>query len=266
MKSERRHELQTNSLADSLSHAPQFLREHGSKILLGLIIVLLITMLIYQRSRRSAEELDIGWMSISTARSAIQRIELLPQMVQDPTEVAGARKQFAENASTALAPVMASDNRQIAAEAYLLRGDLNWTLANTPVPAVATTQPSAAEPTTEDYLARAQEAFEKVVRVYPEQSSTVQNARFGLAAIAENRRDFETAAKLYREITGDPQSTESYKNLAEMRLAVLEDLKNPIFIAAAPAPTTAATAPASATAPGTAPAAQSPAPATQPAR
>lgn len=249
MKSERRHELQTNSLATALQAAPQFLRVHGSKIFLGLIIVLLAAIFLYQRSRRNQEQLDAGWGNISAARTSMSRLTLLPQLIESPVQLASVRKQIIEDASAALAPMLGSDNRQIAAEAYLVRGDLNLAIAHLPPIAAAATQPALQiEGTSADHVDKAEEAYEKVLRVYPEEHRTVTNARFGLAAVAEDKRDFDAAAKRYEEIKNDAKTLPAYKTLAEIRLAALEDIRKPMYLAPA---AVAATAPS--TAPATAP-------------
>jgi hypothetical protein len=254
MKSERRHELHTNSLAQTIARTPEFLREHGSKVLLGVIIVLLVVILIHQRMRRNLEQLDTGWTSITSARYSIQRIGLLPAQIRNPVDIAAARRQMTESASSALTSVIGSDNPQLAAEAYLLRGDLNWTLANLPELPEAATQPALKlEGSSQEYLTRAEEAYQKVIRVYADQTTSVSNARFGLAAIAENRHDWAGAKKIYEEIKNDPKTIPSYKTLADLKIVALSVIDTPVYIVpssqpaapAAPAPTTtSATAPA----------------------
>ncbi len=59
MKSERRHKLQENSLAHSLENLPKMGRESGSKLLLGIVTVLLVIVLIryYLMSREQKKEM-----------------------------------------------------------------------------------------------------------------------------------------------------------------------------------------------------------------
>jgi hypothetical protein len=250
MKSERRHELHTNSLAQLLTRAPELLREHGSKVLLGIIILLLVIILIHQRTRRNREQLDTGWSSISNARFNIQRLRLLQAQLKSANDIAAARKQLIESSSSALTSVIGSDNPTLAAEAYLLRGHLHWTLANLPQLPEATTQPSLKlEGSAQDFLTRAEEAYQKVIRVYADQPLGVGNARFGLAAIAENRHDWARAKSLYEEVKNDPKTIPSYKILADLKIAALDQINTPVYIVptsqpAAPAVATPATAPA----------------------
>ena len=252
MKSERRHELHTNSLATFITRLPELLREHGSKVLLGIIILLLIIILVHQRTRRNREQLDTGWSSISNARFTLQRLGLLPAQLKSANDIAAARKQLIESCSSVLTSVVASDNPTLAAEAYLLRGDLNWTLANLPELPEAATQPYLKlEGSAQDFLTRAEEAYQKVIRTYPDQPISVGNARFGLAAIAENRRDWARAKSLYEEVKNDPKTIPSYKILADLKIAALDQINTPVYIV----PTSQPAAPAVA-APTTAPAAK----------
>ena len=240
MKSERRHELQTNSLRSFLERTPDLLRAHGSKILLGVIIVLLAAILIYQRTRRNQEDLDMGWTNISAARTSLARLQVLPRYVTSGDQLAQARKQLIDGATSAVTPMLASDNDQVAAEAYLLLGDLNLAKANLPPIAAAATQPALQiEGTPEEHLARAQEAYEKVIRVYADQQQTATNARFGLATVAESKHDFDQAAKIYNEIKDGEHTMPAYKTLAQLRLDSLDEIKKPVYLVPASIPATA---------------------------
>ena len=57
MKAERRHELQTNSLAQWLWwKAPEVWAKHGSKILLGVVLVALGVVLVIRMKNKPIEE------------------------------------------------------------------------------------------------------------------------------------------------------------------------------------------------------------------
>jgi len=42
MKAERRHELQTNSLAQALQNFPQFMQQYGTKIIIAIVLIVLL--------------------------------------------------------------------------------------------------------------------------------------------------------------------------------------------------------------------------------
>jgi hypothetical protein len=248
MKSERRHELQQNSLASALTHAPEFIRAQGSKVLLVIIILLLGAILLNQRSRAKQETLQAGWGNIATARVGVERLARPSFETGTPAEQFEYRKSLISMITNALNQVLASDDRQLAAEAYLVRGDFNWTLANLPEIAGAATQPSLKlETPANGYLAIAIESYKKVTQSYSDQPSAVTIARFGLAAAAENEHDFAEAGKVYEQVKSDANTLPAYKTLAELKLSELDKISKPVYLAPATQP--AATAASATTRP-----------------
>jgi hypothetical protein len=82
-------------------------------------------------------------------------------------------------------------------------------------------------------------------------------ARFGLAAVAENRKEWDNASKLYQQILDDPRADSSLKMLAARRKDDLAQIQQPIWIGVP------ATMPAVAVEPTTAAPQATPAPTTQ---
>jgi hypothetical protein len=241
MKSERRHELQTNSLAQALTNAPEFFRVHGSKVLLVVILILLAVILLYNRSKKQQEQLAVGWNNISQARGSIASLAQIARQPMPPTEQLNTRKQIIEAASNALLGITNGDNRQIAAAAYLAKGDLYWTAAGLPdLPEAATRPQLKMQTSSSDYLALAQEAWQKVVNNFADQPEMVTNAKFGLVAVAENKGQWDTAAKLLQEIKNDPKTLNVFVSLADAQLQRLEKDRTPLYMAPstqpAPAP------------------------------
>jgi hypothetical protein len=253
MKAERRHELHQNTLASFLIRLPEIMREHGSKVLLVVIVLLLAGILWHRQTQKNENQLAEGWTSITSARLQIDRLRLLPRMIENEAQMVGARKQLVDGANQILQQVLQSDNRQVAAEAYVVQGDLNWTIANLPPLAAATTQPTLQLAAPADALDAAQKSYEKVIRVYSDQPTTVTSARFGLAAICENQSEFDKAGKIYTEIKDDASTRAVDKTLADIRLKSLAEIRKPLYIA----PTTA---------PATMPALEMAGPTTQPAK
>ena len=232
MESERRHELQTNALAGYLSRAPELFREHGSKVMLVIIIALLATILLYQRSRKSNEQLQVGWTNIAAARMSIEQLAASPRVGQGmPAEQINLRQQLANNVNGALNSILAAGDRQLAAEANLLRGDLNWTLANLPEIPGAATRPALRMPSaTSEYLTVAEESYRRVTNTYSDQKFSVAAARFGLAAIAENRGQWEIAATMYKSVKDDSNTITAYKALADRQLAAIDVVRSAIYL------------------------------------
>lgn len=249
MKSERRHELQTNSLAQAMMSPNGFLRTHGPKVLLTIIVALLVALLLHRRYQSNQAELDTGWSYITMAQRSLFQLSQNAGIVSDPIQRANNQRQIVATIDQTINPLLSSDQRMIAAQAYLVRGDLHWTLANLPA-AAPTTQPVAAELTPSQNLDKAQEAYDKIIRVYGDLQDVATNARFGLAAIAENRREFDKAKTVYEAIKNDPNVIPSYKTLAEEHLKILPEIQKRLYIGTPLPPAPVAPAAGATTQPG----------------
>src|SRR3954452_20543299 len=75
MKGQRRHELQTNTLAQFLSDLPLYIRFHANKILFGIIVVCLIILLVRYRSNQSALARQATKESLESAKVGIQQLK-----------------------------------------------------------------------------------------------------------------------------------------------------------------------------------------------
>lgn len=261
MKAERRHELQTNSLAQFISDLPLYLRFHANKVLFGIIIVCLVILLINYRSRTARAARENSRLSLLAAREGIEQLRFVDRIQPEDSARAMERKQLAAQVSTALDSVLAAtsdpQDSTLRAQALIARGDLNWELANLPALQGATTQPSLAMPQTRSsYLDAAEDAYRQALRDYPQQNMAKVNALLGLAAIEENRGNWDKAIEHYNNITRDDAIAAVFKSVARQRLEMIPQIRNPVFmgIFSSTQPTTqAATAPSTQPAPATQP-------------
>lgn len=260
MDSERRHELEENSLARALGKAPSFLWEYGAYVLLGLAVV--VSVFFYMRTRSSAElsKREAEAASLYNMNTALDRAKEARQFAAFlPPEELAARQEDAASEIQQWASIPSDSERPgVRAHALRLRGDMAWTLASfppprKPVPATqpaSTTQP-ATRPATdlaggntrsaEDWLADAEAAYSQVLKEYPDQTADVLAALFGLAAIAEQRGNFQGAVGFYDQIIARDDIGEGAHTLAERRKDMLQILRvNPRL----GAPRTPATQPA----------------------
>jgi hypothetical protein len=121
---------------------------------------------------------------------------------------------------------------------------LNWTLANLPPLPGAATRPTLQLPQPQqEYLDQAAQAYDQVLQKYPKQSLAVVSAHFGLAAIAENRGDWDTARQQYEAVTKLKEASQAFRDQASTRLNELDKLKAPVLLAPATEPTTQASTP-----------------------
>ena len=235
MKAERRHELAENELAKVIKGAPTFWQQSGGKFLLGLIVVLLIIVLIQYRMRANREGLAASMEQLTVARGYIDTLQAetaqMMWMFAPPNDVAQRRKQAMSEANAALENALRlSDERRIQAEAMLARGDLNWTAASLPPLPGAATQPALQMKPAKEYLATAAEAYQSVSSSYGDVPHADIAARFGLAAIHEQRAEWDQARAIYQKLVADTDKLPSYKQLAEARLTAVDTIRHPIIV------------------------------------
>src|SRR4051794_10751810 len=77
MKSERRHELQRNSLARWIEEFPTFWRESGSKVMLGIIAILLAIFVYRLIHSRTVEKARVVAESLSQAQAGLSELHNL---------------------------------------------------------------------------------------------------------------------------------------------------------------------------------------------
>lgn len=234
MKAERRHELQTNTLAKTLADVPLYLRFHFGKILLGLLLGALLVLLIRHRMAagrvRGLEAIN----GLTEARRLVSQLPLLDLAEPDLAQRASERKRAASEAEGLLDQLFQEtqdpDDSALRAEAYVARGDLFWALANLPPIPGAATQPTLQLPQTADqYLKQSEDAYQQVLRDYRDRTLSALTAMFGLAAVAENRGEYDAAAAQYEAITKHPNVTDISKSLAAQRREYLSRLREPLF-------------------------------------
>ena len=245
MKSERKHELQTNSLAASIAKLPGFWERYGTKLLIAVILVALIGVFIYNQSVSRREAHANAQQSLVTIQEAISSLQGLSPWAtaQDPDGRFNNFKTATAEISTQLDGIVATDDPAILSQALLLRGDFNWAVATYPELPAATTRPALALPADRSVsLADAEESYSNALSQYGDNPMVRVRANFGLAAIAEEKRDWATAAKHYQQIIDDKTAADAIRTLATENLDSLAKIQRPLFIAASTQP--AATQPA----------------------
>ena len=123
MKAERRHELQTNSLATWLQfRAPEMWRQYGSRVLLGLIFVIPLVYVgfyYYKKPERQATEANAY---LDQVADTVRQLEGGGLGTSDTAQVRQAVKQAVD----------ASNTPEVQARGHMLLGDYFWALHNQP--------------------------------------------------------------------------------------------------------------------------------------
>jgi tetratricopeptide (TPR) repeat protein len=232
MKAERRHELQQNSLAGFLENLPIMLRLYADRILLVVVLVLMVIVLIRWRMNVNATHSQQLANDLATAKESVKQLATInPDGPAEQTvTIRGEKIDEVNQAIDNIANNASSVDERIQAQAMVTKGDLNWTLANSPPLKGAATQPMLQLPkSSDDYLNTAADAYQQVLKSYPNQKDAVLSAEFGLAAIEENRHNWDEATKYYEQIKSSDVEP-MYKDLADARLKVLPDIKTPLLI------------------------------------
>jgi len=234
MKSQRRRQLKTNVLAQQIEHAPDLLKQYGGKILLLIVVAALASILVRRiiSSRQEAQRTARSQLAI--ARDSINELSRGDAQFFDPESRAANRRRLSLDAQNAIRAVRENtSDTTLLAEASIADGDLNWHLANLPpIPGSATRSSLNLPETPDAYLKRAQDAYQFVLNNYPDDHFAAAAAHFGLAAIAEDRNDWNTAQSHYNAVINDPAAYESYKTIARERLDRLAEIQKPVFVGA----------------------------------
>jgi hypothetical protein len=273
MKAERRHELQTNSLAQFLENLPLYFRFHFGKVLLGALILVLLIVLVRQRMSSGRAGQQQAASALASVRRLIEELGYVDLSGQPADLRAAQRKLYASQVDGAVDEILTKtgdgpDDAPARAEALAARGDLYWIMGNLPELPGAATQPTLQMPRApEQYLADAADVYNQVLRQHSDRTIPALTALFGLANIAENQGQWDVARTQYESIVARKDAPQVYKDMARQRAQLLPQLQEPVFTGnfgtPPPPPTTLpdTAAPARATQPAATP---TTAPATQP--
>jgi hypothetical protein len=273
MKAERRHELKSNTLATKLVTLPDTSKKFAGRILLVCAVVAVIAFLIANRITASnASKLQQG-QDLAMGRQLIDQLKQPPNPYF-PGLSPSAVQRTSEDALAAIQGVIDSaSDPKLLAEAWVAKGDLDWTLANdywhrdgTPMLPGAATQPAMRPKQDRDTLLKdAAAAYQEVMDRYQNQPLARTSAQFGLAAIAEDRgavshntNDWLAAEELYKAIQNSADTPASMKDQAKVRLDLLAEVQKPVILGTPEKPIVippTATTPAASAPAATAPAA-----------
>jgi hypothetical protein len=245
MKAERRHELKTNWLAGALVDLPGFLREYGSRILLAVLFVALVIVLVYQYTTGRVVQDERSREALTSARESVDRVrQMIPQLAQMPFLVVPSdaiqkfRDEHVADAQKAIQVALQANDPSVKADAEVVSGDLDLLRASIPPLPGSDTRPSLngyGDCGREDLLRSAEDAYNRVTSApLDANKEAVRNARFGVAAIAEDRAQWDKAKDYYQQIISDPSTPSLFKDMARERQDNLTTLQKPI-LAAGPA-------------------------------
>jgi tetratricopeptide (TPR) repeat protein len=233
MKSEHRHELKTNDLAKSLMTFQDYVKVYGGRVALGFAIVILIIVLIVQRSGKSRAELAKSQDDLAYAANQINLLSHVQvsgngQVTVHPAAVEQVRRLLQDIRDKA-------SDKKVLAQATLLQGDYAWAMANYPEIPGADTQPSLRpDKDRGDLFKEAKDAYQQVLTQYSDQTLPTVAAHMGLAALAENEFNWDEAKRQYEAIKNMSDASSTCQNLAKGKLIRLEEIRQPILVGEVP--------------------------------
>jgi len=244
MKSQRRHELKQNALAVILWELPQIWQKYGTRIILGLVLLALVAVWIRVRINQGQERMAMAQQHLHEGEQHLGQLEHL--LVAGPGEeaaVAQRRQLWYSDGVSLLDDALdksGDQQQQLKAQALLCKGDLNFEMANLPDLRGAATQPSLRpELSKPELLNNAEDAYQHIVRDYPQQTFEVMAAHFGLAAVSEDRAaegggkdasQWDRARQQYEAVIDSDATPQPFKELAASRLKLLAQIQQPPLI------------------------------------
>lgn len=187
MKSEHRHELQTNDLSRAMSNVTPFLEEYGNRILLGIVAVCLIAGAAIWWARTSTASAAMGWTELVAAQTA---------------------EDFGNVADAYAGTEVGTWARLQEAETYLFQGIR-----------LSFTDRAAAV----SDLKKAQEGFEQLLDAKGVPAEVRERTLIGMARTLETRsgQDTQPAIAAYEQLIEEfPESV--YRTEAEERISALK--------------------------------------------
>jgi len=248
MRSDHRHELKTNELADWIAHLPEWARENRTTLVaagaVALVALLVYFWSFYRKdavSTRSQERL-----TTLVTRELPEKISLIARASgQDNLNsgqsyillpVAQNLQEFAQKSSDNDMAALALIERAVA-----LRAELHYRLTEVPRDELAT------------QIGLAKDSYQQALDRHPSSATLTALAQYGVGLCEEELGDFDQAAEIYRELTQKPEyAGTTSEAAAAYRLEIMNDYRSPVVFPPVPPKPAETPAPAPQVQPGAA--------------
>lgn len=226
MKSDHRHELKTNELADWLAHFPEWARQNRNNLMAVAAVIILAIIVYFWSFYRS---------NVVSVRNEVRLTNLVTSIPQQVNSAMRAAMQGTDQSYT-LMPIaqdlqeyagdLSDDNMAALAlikRGETLRAELHLRLADI----------------TRDELVKqigqAQTSYQQALDRKPSNPGLAAAAQFGLGLCEEELGNFDKAAEIYRTTVQKPEYAGTIAQAAaEYRLKVMDDYKSPVVFKPAP--------------------------------
>lgn len=227
MKSEHRHELKTNELAEWIENLPNWFRENRNFIL-GIAAAVLVVICIYfwnshTKSSQARQQIELTQLISQVARTKSTLARQQPGQANNSVAFLKIAEQLNEQADRV-------SNKQLAALALIkraeaLRAELHYKGKSL----------SKAEIT--DQIVKAKQSYEKALKKCSSNPQLTAMAQMGLGLCEEELGNFDKAREIYRKIVSSPElKTAVILTEVQNRLAIIDDYKQDVVFKPAPKP------------------------------
>lgn len=228
MKSERRHELATNELADWIVNLPTWVKENQTTVIVAVLAVAaLIAYSIFYYSRE-----DKLWNEKNAQTTALlDQVNWQKQtVVQGKTQGLGVSDLFLNTASSLQTAAGETDNEILSALAMIKRAESLRTELHY--------RPTVAEPDVRKFqLEQAKKTYEQALEKAKNDAQTAAMAEYGIALSLEDMGDVDGAKKVYEKIINEPKyKGTTYQSRAQVRLEAMADNTGEVELARVQAP------------------------------
>lgn len=235
MKSEHRHELKTNELADWLAHFPQWIQDNRTTLIGAVVVIVLVIAVYFVRFYRK---------DVVSVRHQVQLTGLVTQIPSQKMTSARAASQGTDQSIALLSIGQdlkkfadGSGNDRMAAlalikQAETLRAELHYR------PTPAPSEEAARQ------IAQAQSSYQAALTRAGSIPALAAAAQFGLGLCEEELGNLDKAKEIYREVAqkAEYDGTAAQAAAAD-RLRIVDDYRGAVTFRPAPPKTKAASAP-----------------------
>ncbi|HNS22018.1 MAG TPA: tetratricopeptide repeat protein [Sedimentisphaerales bacterium] len=227
MKSDHRHELKTNELADWLANFPEWAKQNRKNLTVAGVVVV-AAILVYIVSHY--------WVGVAGARNRERLTRLVSQVPEQINTVMRSAAQGTDQSYT-LMPIAQDlqdfadglSNNDMAALALIKRGEALR----------AELHLRLTDPTKDDLAAqigKAKASYQAALDRKPSNPALAAAAQFGLGLCEEELGNFGQAADVYRTTAQKPEYAGTVAQAAaEYRLKIMDDFKTQVVFKPAPA-------------------------------
>ena len=226
MKSDHRHELKTNELAEWLSNLPQWAKENLKTIIcVSVLIAAAAALYIWKIQSKNVVEM----------RKQLEFTNLLNQLSGSKMQILGAQAQGRDLSFILLEPAnnlrtfaQNANNDRMAAlalikQAETLRTELHYR------PGTISKQDLTAQ------INQAKASYAEAIQKSSSNPSLMAAAKFGLGLCEEELGDFEKAEQIYRDIAANPDFEGTVAIIqAKRRLDIMTDYKQKVVFKPSP--------------------------------